>query len=240
MRQRVRKVVFPVAGWAPACCPRPRCCPRRCCRSSTSRSSSTRSRRRRPPGSSSSSSSPAAARRHGGSFRPRLRAVRARWLQRGKTKELKQRAGARRADGGRGRLHPPAGAHGPRPRGLVRAALVGDEPFAVMLVDDLMIASPTCLAQMVEAHDETGGNVLAVMEVPQEHTSRYGIDRRGPTEGRLDRGHGHGREAGAGGGAVAARGDRPLRAACPKCSTISTGTRTGAGGEIQLTDAMAS
>lgn len=53
--------------------------------------------------------------------------------------------------------------------------LVGDEPFAVLLADDLILADKPCLAQMVEAHEQTAGNVVAVMEVPREHTNRYGV-----------------------------------------------------------------
>ena len=63
--------------------------------------------------------------------------------------------------------------------------IVGDEPFAVMLVDDLIDAETPCLAQMVEAQRGTEGNLLAVMEVPQEHTSRYGVIDPGRTDGRL-------------------------------------------------------
>ena len=53
--------------------------------------------------------------------------------------------------------------------------LVGDEPFAVLLVDDLMIGEPPCLAQMIEAYRGTGGNLVAVVEVPREQTRRYGV-----------------------------------------------------------------
>jgi UTP--glucose-1-phosphate uridylyltransferase len=53
--------------------------------------------------------------------------------------------------------------------------LVGEEPFAVLLADDLILADQPCLKQMVEAQRETGGNMVAVMEVPREHTNRYGI-----------------------------------------------------------------
>ena len=76
------------------------------------------------------------------------------------------------------------------PKGLGHAVwcarhMVGDEPFAVMLVDDLIDAETPCLAQMVEAQRGTEGNLLAVMEVPQEHTSRYGVIDPGRTDGRL-------------------------------------------------------
>src|SRR5207247_2906077 len=67
-----------------------------------------------------------------------------------------------------------------RPLGLGHAVwcarhLVGDEPFAVLLVDDLMIGEPPWLREMVEAYAETGGNMVAVMEIPREQTYRYGV-----------------------------------------------------------------
>ena len=62
-----------------------------------------------------------------------------------------------------------------RPLGLGHAVwcarnLVGDEPFAVLLVDDLMVGEPPCLKQMVDAYEETGGNLVAVVEVPRDQT----------------------------------------------------------------------
>ena len=67
-----------------------------------------------------------------------------------------------------------------RPLGLGHAVwcarhLVGDEPFAVLLVDDLMVGDPPCLKQMVDAYEQTGGNIVAVVEVPREQTRRYGV-----------------------------------------------------------------
>lgn len=53
--------------------------------------------------------------------------------------------------------------------------LIGDEPFAVMLPDDVISAEKPCLQQMVEAYEETGGNMVAAMEVPRNRTSSYGI-----------------------------------------------------------------
>ena len=53
--------------------------------------------------------------------------------------------------------------------------LVGREPFAVLLADDLMVGSPPVLAQMVEQFAEWRASILAVQEVPAEHTRRYGI-----------------------------------------------------------------
>ncbi|MCH8924796.1 MAG: UTP--glucose-1-phosphate uridylyltransferase GalU [Proteobacteria bacterium] len=112
------------------------------------------------------------------------------------------------------------------------------EPVAVLLADDLVLAEVPCLAQMIEAHAEVGGNLAAVMEVPREHTDRYGILDVIDDDGRLAK----------------ARGlvEKPKPQDAP--STLSIIGRyildpevfveldrqeTGAGGEIQLTDAMA-
>src|SRR4249920_1723786 len=62
--------------------------------------------------------------------------------------------------------------------------LVGDEPFAVLLADDLILSQTPCLAQMVEAHAAVGGNMIAVMDVPQAHVKRYGIVAPGKDDGR--------------------------------------------------------
>lgn len=53
--------------------------------------------------------------------------------------------------------------------------MVGDEPFAVILADDMVQSSTPCLAQMVAAYREVGGNMLAVMDIPHEQTASYGI-----------------------------------------------------------------
>ena len=53
--------------------------------------------------------------------------------------------------------------------------LIGDEPFAVRLPDDVIAADKPCLKQMVEAYEETGGCMVAAMEVPQEKASSYGL-----------------------------------------------------------------
>ncbi len=53
--------------------------------------------------------------------------------------------------------------------------LIGNEPFAVVLPDDVIAAEKPCLQQMVEAYDETGGNIVATMEVPPEKASSYGV-----------------------------------------------------------------
>src|SRR5688500_19523812 len=54
-------------------------------------------------------------------------------------------------------------------------AIVGDEPFAILLPDELMVGSPGCLKQMVEAYGEVGGNLISVLEVPREEVSSYGV-----------------------------------------------------------------
>ena len=116
--------------------------------------------------------------------------------------------------------------------------VVGDEPFAVMLVDDLIDAEPSCLAQMVEAQRGTGGNMLAVMEVAQEHTSRYGVIDPGATSGRLTEVRGMVEKP--------APDVAPSRLAVigryilmPEIFALLDEQKPGAGGEIQLTDAMA-
>ena len=67
-----------------------------------------------------------------------------------------------------------------KPLGLGHAVwcarkVVGDEPFAIILPDDLVLADIPCLSQMVAAHEKIGGNMVAVMDVPWEHTKRYGV-----------------------------------------------------------------
>jgi UTP--glucose-1-phosphate uridylyltransferase len=56
---------------------------------------------------------------------------------------------------------------------------VGDQPFALLLPDMLFKASPGVLRQMMEAYEETGGNVIAVEEVPMSEVSSYGVVARG-------------------------------------------------------------
>jgi UTP--glucose-1-phosphate uridylyltransferase len=116
--------------------------------------------------------------------------------------------------------------------------LIGDEPFAVILPDDVIAADKPCLHQMVEAHEETGGCMVAAMEVPPEKASSYGVldiaEERGPL--------------------VTVRGmvEKPQPDEAPSNlavigryiltpSVLRTLSRkeAGAGGEIQLTDAIA-
>ena len=121
-------------------------------------------------------------------------------------------------------------------------AIVGDEPFAILLPDELMVGTPGCMAQMVEAYDKVGGNLISVLEVPHEEVSSYGVIDPGES---LD---------GFGGALTEVRGlvEKPPLAKAPSNKIISgryilqpevmrtlENQEKGAGGEIQLTDAMA-
>lgn len=142
---------------------------------------------------------------------------------------------------------PPAGnvvyTRQPEPLGLGHAVwcareFIGDEPFAVLLVDDLIHADTPCLKQMVDAHEQLGGSVVLVEDVPAEHTNRYGI---------LDIAEDSGAH-------VKVKGfvEKPDPAEAPSTLSIIgryifqpeifdylAAQQKGAGGEIQLTDAMA-
>lgn len=115
---------------------------------------------------------------------------------------------------------------------------VGDEPVAVLLADDLVMSKTPCLAQLVDVHKQTGGNVVAVEEIPYEHTDRYGVLDVGTDDGRM----------------ASVRGlvekpnpeEAPSRLAIigryvllPEVFEHLSRFERGAGGEIQLTDAMA-
>ena len=116
-------------------------------------------------------------------------------------------------------------------------AIVGDEPFAILLPDELMIGAPGCMKQMVEAYHEVGGNLISVLEVPAEEVSSYGVIAPGKADGAL----------------TEVRGliEKPKREDAPSNLIVSgryilqpevmqtlEGQEKGAGGEIQLTDAM--
>jgi len=116
--------------------------------------------------------------------------------------------------------------------------LVENEPVAVLLADDLIQAPVPCLKQMVDAYAKVGGNIVAVMEVPREHTSRYGVLETGKDDGRL----------------VEVKGlvEKPKPAEAPSTACIIGRyilqpeifreldvQEAGAGNEVQLTDAMA-
>ena len=64
-------------------------------------------------------------------------------------------------------------------------AFIGDDPFAILLPDDLIMSDVPCTQQLAEAYYETGGSVVAVVEVPPEQTNRYGILKIGKDDGRL-------------------------------------------------------
>lgn len=115
---------------------------------------------------------------------------------------------------------------------------IGSEPFAVLLPDELTIGSPTCTAQLVAAHEKTGGSVIAVMDVPREQTRSYGIAAIKTEKDGLAE--------------ITGLVEKPKPEEAP--STLALIGRyvllpevfdhldkheTGAGGEIQLTDALA-
>jgi UTP--glucose-1-phosphate uridylyltransferase len=117
--------------------------------------------------------------------------------------------------------------------------LIGDEPFAVLLPDELLWnpASP-CLKQMAATHEKHGGNVIAVLEVPEEHTNRYGIVDPGAVDGAVTevKGFVEKPKLGTAPSRLAAVGRYIIQ---PEVfALLSEGVR-GAGNEIQLTDALA-
>lgn len=118
-------------------------------------------------------------------------------------------------------------------------AVVGDEPFAIFLPDEMMVGSPGCMKQMVDAYEQVGGNLISVLEVPEDEVSSYGVIAPGArisdtlTE-------------------VTGLVEKPKREDAPSNLIISgryilqpevmrtlESQGKGAGGEIQLTDAMA-
>lgn len=116
--------------------------------------------------------------------------------------------------------------------------IVGEEPFAVILPDDMVLAQTGCLSQMVEAHAQLGGNLVAVENVPADQTSRYGVVDPISDDGTI----------------VAIKGlvekpkpeDAPSTLAIigryildPSVMRSLDQGKTGAGGEIQVTDALA-
>ena len=120
-------------------------------------------------------------------------------------------------------------------------AVVGDEPFAIFLPDELMIGEPGgagCMKQMVDAYAKTGGNLVSVLEVPHEEVSSYGVIDPGAEDGNLTE--------------VKGLVEKPAVADAPSNKIVSgryilqpevmrilEDQEKGAGGEIQLTDAMA-
>ncbi|HZG09695.1 MAG TPA: UTP--glucose-1-phosphate uridylyltransferase GalU [Allosphingosinicella sp.] len=116
--------------------------------------------------------------------------------------------------------------------------IVGDEPFAVLLPDDLMFGKPGCLAQMIDAYNKVGGNIVCVEDVPPARTASYGIVDPGARDGNLTevRGLVEKPKPEAAPSTLGVVGRYILQ---PEVMTILDAKETGAGGEIQLTDAMA-
>jgi len=116
--------------------------------------------------------------------------------------------------------------------------IVGDEPFAVLLPDELMFGEPGCLKQMVEAYDQVGGNLVAALEVPATETHKYGVVDPGASDGRLTeiRGLVEKPPQGTAPSNLMLPGRYILQ---PEVMRALDAQEKGAGGEIQLTDAMA-
>ncbi len=131
----------------------------------------------------------------------------------------------------------------PRSMGLGHAVLcaehlVGHEPFAVLLADDLMVGTPPVLAQMAAQFGELQQSLLAVQEVPLAHTRRYGIVAGEPVSDRLMK--------------VSKMVEKPAPETAPSRMAVAgryiltpavfqhiRSQPTGVGGEIQLTDGIA-
>ncbi|MGD1955682.1 MAG: UTP--glucose-1-phosphate uridylyltransferase GalU [Sphingomonadales bacterium] len=116
--------------------------------------------------------------------------------------------------------------------------LVGDEPVAILLADDLIKSGRSCIAQMLDAVEQEGGNVIAAMEAPDEHTHRYGIISPGQKKGAITEVNSLVEKP--------AQGTSPSNLAVigryvlqPEIFDELDRQEKGAGGEIQLTDAMA-
>ena len=117
-------------------------------------------------------------------------------------------------------------------------AFIGDDPFAILLPDDLVLSETPCLQQLAEAYARTGGNIVAVAEVPREQTHRYGILDIGADDGRMVE--------------VCGLVEKPKPADAPSNLSVIgryvllpeviehlSRMERGAGNEVQLTDAMA-
>ncbi len=129
------------------------------------------------------------------------------------------------------------------PHGLGHAiwcarAFIGDDPFAILLPDDLVLSDTPCLKQLADTYRQTGGNVVAVTEVPPEHTNRYGILKLGADDGRLVEVTGLVEKP--------APADAPSNLSIigryvlqPEVITELARMERGAGNEVQLTDGMA-
>ncbi|QHI95678.1 NTP transferase domain-containing protein [Aristophania vespae] len=117
-------------------------------------------------------------------------------------------------------------------------SFIGNDPFAILLPDDIVKSDRSCIGQLADIYHQTGGNVVAVNEVPQHLTNQYGILETGKDDGKL----------------VEVKGlvEKPAPADAPSNLSIIgryvltadvleplSQLKTGVGGEVQLTDAMA-
>ena len=116
--------------------------------------------------------------------------------------------------------------------------IVGDEPFAVLLPDDLMVGTPGALKQMIDAYAELGGNIVCASEVPADMTAHYGIITPGATRGNATEVLGLVEKP--------RPADAPSRLGVvgryilqPQVMDMLGRCEPGAGGEIQLTDGLA-
>ena len=116
--------------------------------------------------------------------------------------------------------------------------IVGDEPFAIFLPDEFMHGSPGCMAQMVEAYHRLGGNIISVLEVPHDKVSSYGVIAPGSRDGAVTEVLGLVEKPNAGEAPsnLIISGRYILQ---PEVMRVLETQEKGAGGEIQLTDAMA-
>jgi UTP--glucose-1-phosphate uridylyltransferase len=115
--------------------------------------------------------------------------------------------------------------------------IIGDEPFAVMLPDMLMMAKPGALSQCVAAYEKVGGNIIAVEPAPEGETYKYGIVALDGREGRLNRMTGMVEKPplGTEPSNLFISGRYILQ---PEIFGLLENQGKGAGGEIQLTDSM--
>jgi UTP--glucose-1-phosphate uridylyltransferase len=116
--------------------------------------------------------------------------------------------------------------------------IIGDEPFAIFLPDEFMVGSPGCMKQMVSAYDKLGGNIVCALEIPIEDTPSYGVIDPGYRDGPITEVKGLVEKppAGTAPSNLILPGRYILQ---PEVMRILETQAAGAGGEIQLTDAMA-
>jgi UTP--glucose-1-phosphate uridylyltransferase len=116
--------------------------------------------------------------------------------------------------------------------------IIGDEPFAIILPDEFMHGAPGCMKQMVDAYAKVGGNLVCALEIPIEQTPSYGVIDPGFRDGPLTEVKGLVEKPAA--GTAPSNLILPGRYILqPEVMKILATQEKGAGGEIQLTDAMA-